>query len=536
MPETTLASVIADLGGGIVRVAVAPDGLDIPVGTPVIHDPVEESDLQPGDLVLAVGIDPAMDHAPGLVRRAGSAGAAALLFKSRGGDLPEGVCRAARDAGVAVLVVGEDVAWGQLHGLLRTARATRGGALDTAGIAVPLGDLFALANAVASMVGGPTTIEDPQSVVLAYSTHDEPIDRPRRETILGRHVPEPWLERLQADGVFRRLWSTDDIVRIDYSEIEEGFRPRMAVAVRAGDEILGSIWVAEGHQELGPDAEVALREAARIAALHLVRHRSSDDLERRRRGEELQQVLEGGGTPELLAELLGVPAETWATVLAFAPVSGDAAERALHTERAVDLIALHFEAFRRAAGCVAIGSIVYVVAPDVEQPDADRLTGLAWDVIERSGAAPDGGLRSGIGSTVRGLSEIPRSRHEADQVLRVLATVPEVGPVAHIEEVRSRAILHHLADLAGRTPGLRRGKVETLIAHDREHGSDYVPTLRAYLDAFGHTPTAARDVNVHPNTFRYRLKRLTELSGLDMDDPVERLVAHLQVRLLGEDR
>jgi DNA-binding PucR family transcriptional regulator len=37
---------------------------------------------------------------------------------------------------------------------------------------------------------------------------------------------------------------------------------------------------------------------------------------------------------------------------------------------------------------------------------------------------------------------------------------------------------------------------------------------------------------VHPNTFRYRLRRLVEVSGIDLDDPVERLVAHLQLTLL----
>ena len=44
-------------------------------------------------------------------------------------------------------------------------------------------------------------------------------------------------------------------------------------------------------------------------------------------------------------------------------------------------------------------------------------------------------------------------------------------------------------------------------------------------------PGAAKRVFVHPNTFRYRLRRLTEISGLDLDDPLERLVAELQLRI-----
>ena len=56
-------------------------------------------------------------------------------------------------------------------------------------------------------------------------------------------------------------------------------------------------------------------------------------------------------------------------------------------------------------------------------------------------------------------------------------------------------------------------------------------TLAAYLDAFGDVRRAAASLDVHPNTFRYRLQRLVELSRLDLDDPVERLVVQLQLRL-----
>jgi hypothetical protein len=35
---------------------------------------------------------------------------------------------------------------------------------------------------------------------------------------------------------------------------------------------------------------------------------------------------------------------------------------------------------------------------------------------------------------------------------------------------------------------------------------------------------------VHPNTFRYRLRRLTEVSGIDLSDPEQRFAAMLQLR------
>ena len=58
--------------------------------------------------------------------------------------------------------------------------------------------------------------------------------------------------------------------------------------------------------------------------------------------------------------------------------------------------------------------------------------------------------------------------------------------------------------------------------------------MAAYFDAFGFVPSAAKAIFVHPNTFRYRLRRLTEISGLNLDDPLERLVAELQLRIFAD--
>src|SRR5205807_518844 len=125
-----------------------------------------------------------------------------------------------------------------------TSRST--GAAPSDGNETPVGDLFALANAVAAVVGGAVTIEDARSNVLAYSNLDQPIDEPRRQTILGRRVPEDWTRRLRDEGVFRDLWASDGVIR--FGDPDAGARMRLAVAIRAGTEVLGSIWVMEGDE------------------------------------------------------------------------------------------------------------------------------------------------------------------------------------------------------------------------------------------------------------------------------------------------
>ena len=92
-------------------------------------------------------------------------------------------------------------------------------------------------------------------------------------------------------------------------------------------------------------------------------------------------------------------------------------------------------------------------------------------------------------------------------------------------------ILQRLRDAAAHDPGLAAGKVAALAEQDAAKGTAWVQTLRAYFDAFGDMASAAAQVNVHPNTFRYRLRRITEVFGLDLSDPDERLVAELAAAL-----
>lgn len=56
--------------------------------------------------------------------------------------------------GPAVLGVTPSMSWGQLHTLLRTSLVRAGASPEPVPGGVPVGDLFALANAVSAMVGG----------------------------------------------------------------------------------------------------------------------------------------------------------------------------------------------------------------------------------------------------------------------------------------------------------------------------------------------------------------------------------------------
>jgi len=492
---------------------------DVTVAEPVICDPQDLRVVRPGDLVLAVGADGWSRDAVALVRRAEAAGACGVVIATD--DPPTSdVLDAAADAGVALLSVPSDVAWGRLYALVRTMTSN---AAEEPGSGVPVGDLFRLADAIAAMVGGPVTIEDPRSVVLAYSTGDEDIDEPRRQAILGRRVGDEWQQHYRDSGLFRRLWASEEPLTLPGTDL---LKPRLAMAVRAAGEVLGSIWVSEAGRPFDDPARQALSSAARLTALHLLRYRETEDLDRRRRRDVLLDLLDHGrgDTAEL-----GFNADAQLSVLAVEPQGVEGPDAVAVLQRLGDLVAITCEAAVPGASAVVLGNRVYAVVPDAAGLRAHAIVPQLLERVKGSLRRP---VLIGVGGRVGAASDVPLSRAEADLVLRALEDDPQDRRWAHIEEVRARTVLLRLRDVARGDPHLTEGPLTTLVEHDRQKDSAYVETLRAYLEAFGDVTVAAASLNVHPNTFRYRLRRLVEVSGIDLDDAEQRLVAELQLRLL----
>ena len=97
-----------------------------------------------------------------------------------------------------------------------------------------------------------------------------------------------------------------------------GSLPRLAIAVRAGSELLGSIWVVDDDSgPLGRDADEALVQAAGLAALHLLAARTAADQARRQRADLLRRLLADPASAPLVGPQLGLDADAPVAVAAF---------------------------------------------------------------------------------------------------------------------------------------------------------------------------------------------------------------------------
>ncbi|MFE0452764.1 hypothetical protein ACFW2D_16020 [Streptomyces sp. NPDC058914] len=151
---------------------------DARIADVVIAEPGEPLDGPAGALVLAVGARGA--EAVTMVAEAAAAGASAVAVRVEDGSLPAAVRAAADAAGVAVLGVPAGLRWD------RAAAETRAALAQGHGEGVPErgGDLFSLAQTVATLTRGVVSIEDAAHRVVAYAGSGDEADELRRRSVL----------------------------------------------------------------------------------------------------------------------------------------------------------------------------------------------------------------------------------------------------------------------------------------------------------------------------------------------------------------
>jgi len=111
-----------------------------------------------------------------------------------------------------------------------------------------------------------------------------------------------------------------------------------------------------------------------------------------------------------------------------------------------------------------------------------------------------------VGPTVDTLAEAHRSAADAMSALRAVAAWPAAPrPVSSIDLLPERALVGD--------PEAERLLVERIVLPLVDAGGSLMETVDTYLEAGGVLENCARQLYVHPNTVRYRLRRVAELTG-----------------------
>lgn len=534
MTGVGLGQLLLALDATLVSLVESPRGLDLPVGSAAL---IDSDDVRLGlaaaagsadvFFLLGIGSENQDEALRWMDRQARDRVPVAIFAK----DPSAALVGAAVAAGSAVVAVEPRARWERLYQLVNHVlehHGDRADATEDSGT-----DLFGLAQSLADRIHGMVSIENAQSHVLAYSASNDEADELRRLSILGRAGPPEHLEWIGQWGIFDALRASDGVVRVA-ERPELGLRPRLAVGIyqpavdpARPPAFAGTIWVQQGAQPLAADAEEVLRGAAVLAARIMARLAARPSTHARR-VQQLLGLIDGEPDLAAVAGELGLAADGdaaligWDTDTRADTATGTAPRRA----RLADVMALSASAFRRDAQVAARGSRIYVLLPQTQTRAATSwVRGTMSAMRDELGVQ----LRAAIAAPA-GLGEIGAARIEVDRVLDSAARHPiSVGQVTSLAEARTTVLLDEILTMVGREQRL----VDPRIADLRAREPALAETLRVYLDSFGDVGAAARSLHVHPNTVRYRVRRIEELLSTSLADPDVRLLFSLGLRVTG---
>ncbi|MFD3701872.1 PucR family transcriptional regulator [Nocardia sp. NPDC058658] len=525
--NTTLRELLAALDHTVATLVDAPAGREVAVRTVVLAEPADLPEHRDGDgaVFLLVGVDAAATA--GWLREVGERdpGQRPRVLMTKSANDSPAVRAAAHAAGIALVHVHRQARWDQVFSLIRRMLARSPGQRAASDELAPDTDLFGLAQVLARETGGMVSIEDPQSRVLAYSASDASADRLRIQSILGREGPSDYLRILREWGVFDRVRGSDEVVDVpEHPELD--IRRRLVVGIRRGADgaqarMLGTIWLQQGAGPLRPDAAQVLRGASAVAARIIARRMDAPSTEAVLVRRLFGAHGDGVDVPSVAAAL-NLATTGPAAVIGFAPV-GSAADLASSS----GLIRLHASAFRDDSVTESIGERVYVLLPGYH---SERGVG-SWvrklvTQLEQTRALV---VRAAIAVPVAGLTAVAGARAEVDRVLDSPIADPSGSRVATLADARTAVLLAEIMALIRDHPRLHDPRLTALDDYDRTHATDLRTSVQAYLRAHGEVRVAADTLRVHPNTLRYRLRRVESVLGIDLNDPEDRLLLDIQL-------
>lgn len=442
------------------------------------------------------------------------------------------------------------------------------------------GDYQDLVDEISTLLGAPATLENRDFRLIAFGAHDSDddlaMDPVRTRSILTRQSTAAVRAWFEGFGIARATGP----VRIPAAPDAGVFRGRICLPVRYRGIVQGYVWLLDQEPGPGPDVLAAAMEVAeRIGILLAEEAKAGADLSR-----EFRAVLTAGRgwqqdmAVAALRAALGPGADGLHAVVCVTPWPGEApasvpGAAAVCTApwpgRGDDGAPAHGAGPGAEAGSgpkngsgdgaaadaggradrtpgQALAVLVRLRSPEVLVP----AVGVATRLLGHGDTAGKGELRAhpgrpaaddrgaghapgasgtatgpsaGIAEPRRGLTALADAWAQASAAAQAAAAQPRFGPVARWSAIGPYRML---AALAAADPA---GDPATRVLLGPAH-RELARTAELFLDCAGQAGRAAAALGIHRQTLYYRLARVEQLTGLDLDEGEDRLLLHMALK------
>ena len=341
---------------------------------------------------------------------------------------------------------------------------------------------------------------------------------------LARHPQERGISQASAAAIRAEVSERTEAGRQAMFTAETGTLAGRAVAVPVPVGGRGSrghwLVVARRSGAIGDLERLLARQAAMVVALELMRERAVRETERRLAGDVLAEAVGGNlGGEDLRGRLAPFGIDGRVAVLLYeleaSPADPETLGSALREAGIPALVAVN--------GAAGRPLLCAIVDPGDREPVE----------LAREGLAALGGSSRSVraaASRATAVATLRRGFHEARCALEATALANGNAPeVASHRDLGAFTLLLSIQD-----DDALRTYAEELLAPiedgEGEYGPELLRSLEAFIERNGQWERAARDLYCHRHTLRYRIRRIEELTGRDLNQAQDRIELWLALR------
>ncbi len=275
---------------------------------------------------------------------------------------------------------------------------------------------------------------------------------------------------------------------------------------------------------------IILHNVVTVTALELVKKKAVAETEKRLAGDFFDELIASDLYEEEIARRLAFfgldPQSPHLIVLVdIDEADGDAAagDAPQDVKERLHWTVDEFMARRDVLGISASRSDSVVVLVQPGKMDTREIIGLAGELqAVIAEMLPEISVSVGIGRPHRQLIDLRQSYYEASYAIKIRKLKGEPRVIASFDDLGSYGLLLGLQDTLS-LEVFYDSVLGKLQEYDEQNSSDLVKSLACFLEANGHWGDAAEKLYVHRHTLRYRMKRVEEITGRDLNQSQDRM-------------
>lgn len=391
-----------------------------------------------------------------------------------------------------------------------------------------------VAEQISDVLKCPITIEDVNHRLLAYSTHSDSTDPARISTIIGRRVPEKVIHSLWKDGTIPALLKSEEPIKVKNIK-EVGLGNRVAISIWKNNEVLGFIWALEINKSLAFEDLDLLKKAAKAVQNKLL-YLQKGKMKKEEREQEFFWKLLTGNAHEQNDVADGfyqlnkrMPSLYSVVLFRFTkPITEKREKQLNYLLETTQLVQISLVT-------IDYNELILLVSPKEEQPLNQIKQFIRMMENQMSQRYSIERFSIGVGGIYSDITSVHVAYKEAQSVLKVKERY--LSEAEHLISFSELGIYQYLDILAEKRKHDRYPNypLSQLEKYDNEHHSNLIETLETFIDLDSNVKIAAKQLNVHVNTLNYRLKRIQEITGLNLKNVNEKFTILLEIKLRSMD-